>query len=437
MPKKESFLRGSSTAATGRCVTLNTKHAEFSSAVCARATAPCRAHSCSRACYSHVRMRVANWAPRMRQARRTSTLLSPRGFGWPLPLQESGEESDEKEVVEPATVKPAPRANVYAGQRGLPARADDLHHPRRARQPWIPRATTPRADGRVNPNARSRAPAERDRWPAHAERLRERGNIKPPAASLDTSGRSGSRDRAKSREGSQSADEGLKRSTDAKIRSIGNPAQLRELQDIITIDTVCVSAAKECAFDCLSCRSSGHVWLLRRWYPACLHILLCVLAFARRACRHTHLWPHHHASQTRPDQQTLTNMLARQAQTSGDRLNARTLRRSLTKMCALVKRGLKMLHAAWQDGQHDRHRASRLYQHPEWDSVRERLLEGLRAVHLVCTAGLVKSPDDFSVGVNTLQAACDLLPVRVRVHGDCIFNMTVLPFCCHDRRLAL
>jgi hypothetical protein len=82
-------------------------------------------------------------------------------------------------------------------------------------------------------------------------------------------------------------------------------------------------------------------------------------------------------------------------------------------MCSVVKRGLKILHSAWEAEQHDKQRAARLYQQPDWDSIRERLLEGLRAVHLVCSAGLVKAPDDFSIGVATLQAACDVLPVRI------------------------
>jgi hypothetical protein len=81
-------------------------------------------------------------------------------------------------------------------------------------------------------------------------------------------------------------------------------------------------------------------------------------------------------------------------------------------MCAVVKKGLKLLHAAWDAERSDQQQTPKLYQNAEWESIRERLLEGLRAVHLVCSAGFVKDAAEFAEGMDTMQEACAVCPVR-------------------------
>jgi hypothetical protein len=102
-------------------------------------------------------------------------------------------------------------------------------------------------------------------------------------------------------------------------------------------------------------------------------------------------------------------------------------------MCKVVQRGMRTLHAAWDSERQGKQPAARLFRHPEWESIRERLLEGLRAVHLVCSADLLKSPDDFSVGVATLEQACDLSSVRwlVAAHASSLlrFAFALKPIC--------
>ena len=89
----------------------------------------------------------------------------------------------------------------------------------------------------------------------------------------------------------------------------------------------------------------------------------------------------------------------------------RWLCRSFTKMCCLVQQGLRLLHATWESERQKSQSGARLYRSPDWESIRERLLEGLRAVHLVCSAGLVTASEDFAVGVQTLEQACQLAEV--------------------------
>ena len=74
-------------------------------------------------------------------------------------------------------------------------------------------------------------------------------------------------------------------------------------------------------------------------------------------------------------------------------------------MCSTVGRGLRALAGAWE-AERARQRASTLHSHAEWDAVRERLLEGLRAIHLVCTAGVVQDISDLRTGLKTMQEAC-------------------------------
>lgn len=80
-------------------------------------------------------------------------------------------------------------------------------------------------------------------------------------------------------------------------------------------------------------------------------------------------------------------------------------------MCATVTRGVRTLTEAWE-AERARQRASTLHCHAEWDAVRERLLEGLRAIHLVCTAGVVQDIGDLRTGLKTMQEACSAAAVR-------------------------
>jgi hypothetical protein len=161
--------------------------------------------------------------------------------------QESGEESDGKDAST-LSLPPPGRPVGNGWQRGARAHGEDGHTGRfRAERPERTRRLPSRADGRDNPRVRYNSTAERDRWPAHHDRTRERAPKTQPAASVEQSARSGSRDRAKSREASLTNEEAGRRGLAHQPRPVPCEAQLRGLQEQITIDTVCVSAAKACA----------------------------------------------------------------------------------------------------------------------------------------------------------------------------------------------
>jgi hypothetical protein len=44
--------------------------------------------------------------------------------------------------------------------------------------------------------------------------------------------------------------------------------------------------------------------------------------------------------------------------------------------------------------------------------MRSKLLSGLKAIHLVCTAGLIDEEASIRVGLATLQKACNMSAVR-------------------------
>ena len=81
-------------------------------------------------------------------------------------------------------------------------------------------------------------------------------------------------------------------------------------------------------------------------------------------------------------------------------------------MCDVVRQGLRLLNAAHAAERREKQRAARLFSSPPWENARERLLEGLRAIHLVCSTGLVTGTTDLQDGADTLQQACDVEQVR-------------------------
>jgi len=60
----------------------------------------------------------------------------------------------------------------------------------------------------------------------------------------------------------------------------------------------------------------------------------------------------------------------------------------------------------------DRGQAAALYQDPEWEGMRTRLLSGLKAIHLVCTAGVVSDEGSLKLGLSTLEEAKEISAVR-------------------------
>ena len=80
-------------------------------------------------------------------------------------------------------------------------------------------------------------------------------------------------------------------------------------------------------------------------------------------------------------------------------------------MCTVLSQGLDMQHLVWS-AERDRGQAASLYRDPDWQGMRSRLLSGLKAIHLVCTAGLVDEEQSIRLGLGTLQKACAMSAVR-------------------------
>jgi hypothetical protein len=91
-------------------------------------------------------------------------------------------------------------------------------------------------------------------------------------------------------------------------------------------------------------------------------------------------------------------------------------------MCGVVQRGLTLLSEVWEVDRR-RHRASVLYSYADWEGIRERLLEGLRAIHLVCSAGLATADGDLQMGLETMQQACSVSAVHIHSHMSCAFAL--------------
>lgn len=80
-------------------------------------------------------------------------------------------------------------------------------------------------------------------------------------------------------------------------------------------------------------------------------------------------------------------------------------------MCTVLAQGLDIQHLVWS-AERDRGQAASLYRDPDWEGMRSRLLSGLKAIHLVCTAGLVDEEHSICLGLSTLQKACTMSAVR-------------------------
>jgi hypothetical protein len=97
--------------------------------------------------------------------------------------------------------------------------------------------------------------------------------------------------------------------------------------------------------------------------------------------------------------------------------------RSFKRMCTMLMQGLDIQHQVWS-AERDRGRAASLYRDPDWEGMRSRLLSGLKAIHLVCTAGLVDDEQSIHQGLSTLQKACAMSAVRsistTQCSGSCV-----------------
>ena len=88
-----------------------------------------------------------------------------------------------------------------------------------------------------------------------------------------------------------------------------------------------------------------------------------------------------------------------------------TVCRSFSYTCAVLRKGLAIQQQVWS-AERDRGQAAALYQDPEWEGMRTRLLSGLKAVHLVCTAGVVSDITSLKLGLSTLEEAREVSAVR-------------------------
>jgi hypothetical protein len=80
-------------------------------------------------------------------------------------------------------------------------------------------------------------------------------------------------------------------------------------------------------------------------------------------------------------------------------------------MCTVLAQGLDLQHQVWS-AERDRGQAASLYRDDDWELMRSRLLSGLKAIHLVCTAGVVDEEQSIRLGLSTLQKACTMSAVR-------------------------
>lgn len=84
--------------------------------------------------------------------------------------------------------------------------------------------------------------------------------------------------------------------------------------------------------------------------------------------------------------------------------------RSFRHMCTVLVQGLDLQHQVWS-AERDRGQAASLYCDRDWEGMRCRLLSGLKAIHLVCTMGLVDEDQSMRLGLSTLQKACTMSAV--------------------------
>lgn len=86
-------------------------------------------------------------------------------------------------------------------------------------------------------------------------------------------------------------------------------------------------------------------------------------------------------------------------------------------MCATMRLGLVSLHAAASAA--GSLAPGALYADRDWEGVRSKLMSGLKAAHLVCTAGIVRGADNVALALAIMDQASAMLPVRfnsARVH---------------------
>jgi len=87
-----------------------------------------------------------------------------------------------------------------------------------------------------------------------------------------------------------------------------------------------------------------------------------------------------------------------------------TVGRSFDYTCSVLRKGLLIQQQVWSS-ERDRGQAAALYQDPEWEGMRTRLLSGLKAIHLVCTAGVVSDEASLKLGLSTLEQAREVSAV--------------------------
>lgn len=84
--------------------------------------------------------------------------------------------------------------------------------------------------------------------------------------------------------------------------------------------------------------------------------------------------------------------------------------RSFDFTCSVLRKGLAIQQQVWS-AERDRGQAAALYQDQEWEGMRTKLLSGLKAIHLVCTAGVVTDVTSLKLGLSTLEAAKEMSAV--------------------------
>eukprot|EP00892_Ulva_mutabilis_P006880 jgi/Ulvmu1/4564/UM002_0292.1 len=93
-----------------------------------------------------------------------------------------------------------------------------------------------------------------------------------------------------------------------------------------------------------------------------------------------------------------------------DTVGVAAAKQSFDYTCAVLRKGLAIQQHVWS-AERDRGQAAALYQDPEWEGMRTRILSGLKAIHLVCTAGVVNDEASLKLGLSTLEEAREVSAV--------------------------
>lgn len=114
-------------------------------------------------------------------------------------------------------------------------------------------------------------------------------------------------------------------------------------------------------------------------------------------------------------------------------------KQSLARTCRSLQQAMMLLRSVSSSDSIDGRGCNGMYENRQWEEVRIRIVSGLKAIHLICTAGLAREENAMAFGLETMVQACALTdtltnPRKPADTADLAAWLTALRVCAQSRR---